>query len=83
MRKHDSAIDFDKLISGGTGSSGDAEEYRTMVYPFDKYEVTIVLNSKNEFVDITEIKLNKEFVSFKQRIRPKNLVDEADFYDKE
>ncbi len=83
MRKHDLAIDFDELISGGTGSSGEAGEYRTLVCPFDKYEVTIVLNGKNEFVDILEIKLNKEFVDFKQRVRPKPTIDEAEFYDKE
>jgi hypothetical protein len=83
MERRDIRIDFNELISGGTGSSGVAEEFRTIVYPFDKYEVKIVLNSKNEFVDIIEIKLNKDFRSFKQKARLKSAVDEGEFYEKE
>ena len=74
--------DYAELTSGGTGSADETTELKTIIYPFDKYEVTIVLNSKNEFVEIAEIKINKDFLSYKQRGRLRSLPDEGEFYEK-
>ena len=75
--------DYKELTAGGTGSQEGASEYKAIICPFDKYEVKIVLNNKNEFVEIAEIKINKDFLSYKQKGRLRGLPDEGDFYSKE
>jgi hypothetical protein len=75
--------DYEELIWGGTGSVGEVAENRIITCPFGRYEVKIILNNKNEFVDIAEIRINKEFLSYEQEKRLKMLPDEGDTYDKD
>lgn len=75
--------DYAELTLGGTGSVGEAAEHRIIICPFDKYEVKIMLNEKNEFLNIIEIKINKDFMSYKQKANLKSSIDEGEFYDKE
>lgn len=75
--------DYAELTWGGTGSVGEAAENRIITFPFGKYEVKIILNNKNEFVDIAEIRINKDFLSYEQEKRLKTLPDEGDTYDKD
>jgi hypothetical protein len=75
--------DYAELTFGGTGSAGEAAGRKIITCPFDKYEVKIALNEKNEFVEIIEIKINKDFMSYKQKARLKSSIDEGEFYDKE
>lgn len=68
---------FKKL---GTGSREDFEEYKLITYPFDKYQITIKLTPTNEFIEILEVKINKEFLSYKQKITPQGFHDVEEFY---
>ena len=54
----------------GTGNKGGgiSKPHRTVVYPFGIYEVTIRLGDSNEFLGIVEVKADKDFIAFKQKI---------------
>jgi len=55
-------------------------EYRDVVYPFRKYEITVRLTPDNEFIGIVEVKINKDFISYKQRLATKGFHDVDEFY---
>ena len=64
----------------GTGSHALAESYRFVIYPFGKYEIKVVLNSSDEFLGITEISINKDFLTHKQKMSIKGYHDVDEFY---
>lgn len=64
----------------GTGSPDFPIEYKDVVYPFDKYEIKVRLTPNNEFIGIVEVKINKDFVSYKQRLAKKGFHDVEKFY---
>jgi hypothetical protein len=47
---------------------GSQETRRIIRYPFDRFEVKVILNDRDQFVGIEEIKINTEFLSLKQKI---------------
>ena len=65
----------------GTGSG--ARSNQSLVYRFGPYEITVLLNERNEFIGISEVKVNKEFLSHKQRIKLKGYLDVSQFYDED
>jgi len=67
---------------GETGSHGESTEYKIVVYPFDKYRIKIKLTPTNEFVEIMEVGINKDFLSHKQKIVSKSSSDVDRFYRK-
>ena len=70
-------------IGEGTGSHygiDELEGYKTITYPFEQYQIKIKLTPSNEFVGITEVKLNKDFLSHKQRIDTYSSHDVEEFY---
>ena len=44
------------------------ENFKIIDYPFNEYLIKIKLSDDNEFIEILEIKINKEFMSYKQKI---------------
>lgn len=72
--------DYGKSRNKGTGSQEDFEDYKIITYPFDKYQIKVKLTPSNEFIDIVEIKINKEFLSNKQKIISKSCIDVSKFY---
>jgi len=68
---------FDK---GGSGSRDIPKDYKEIVYPFDKYQITVRLSLNNEFIGISKVKVNKDFRSYKQRIVSKGFHDVDEFY---
>jgi len=76
----DNDIDYDKLTKEGTGSHNDFYDYKTIIYPFDKYQIKVQLTQDNEFIGITEIEINKEFLSYKQKITSHGFHDVDEFY---
>ena len=64
----------------GTGGYDLPDDYKIIIYPFDKYEIKIKLTPSNEFIGIIEIKVNKEFLSHKQKITSKGFHDVDEFY---
>lgn len=64
----------------GTGSHEDFEDYKIVTYPFDKYQIKIKLTPNNEFIEIIEVQINKDFLSYKQKITPLGFHDVEEFY---
>jgi len=64
----------------GTGSHDMPRDYKIISVPFDKYEVTIKLSPNNEFIEILEVKVNKDFLSYKQKMISKGFHDVEEFY---
>ena len=71
--------DYDNLKKEGTGGPGEPD-YKVLVYPFDKYEIKITLTPTNEFVGITEVKINKDFLSHKEKMTSRGVHDVDEFY---
>ncbi len=71
--------DEERSIKEETGSR-DSEKYVIKEYPFDKYHVKIKLTLNNEFVGIEEIKINKQFLSHRQKKTPLGFHDVDEFY---
>lgn len=63
-----------------TGSVGEGEDYKIISYPFDKYEIKIKVSPRNEFIEIMEVKVNKDFLSHKQRIGIQTHLDVDEYY---
>ncbi len=72
--------DYGYFQKKGTGSHEDFEDYKIISYPFDKYQIKVKLTPSNEFIEIMEVKINKEFLSHKQKITSKGYIDVDDFY---
>jgi hypothetical protein len=60
------------------GTGGTSKEYVTRIYPFDKYLIVVKLTADGRFVGIEEVRVNKDFRSYKQRASQEifNYVDE-------
>lgn len=80
MDPHAKDYDYRRLREEGTGSHDEPSDYKTIVFPFDKYQITVKLTPANEFIGITEVKVNKNFLSHKQKITPQGFHDVDDFY---
>ncbi len=74
-------LDFDYRVLKKKGTGGAvSEEFKEIVYPFGKYEIKVRLSLNNEFRGITEVKINKDFLSFKQKMSSKGFHDVEEFY---
>lgn len=73
--------EYDYPTEQGTGSHGESEDYKIINYPFEKYEIKVKLTSRNEFVAITEVRINKEFMSHKQKMSSEGFGDLSEFYE--
>jgi predicted component of type VI protein secretion system len=72
--------DYDNLKNQGTGSHEALDEYKIVLYPFDKYQIKIKLTRSNEFIGIVEVKVNKDFLSYKQKTTLRGFHDVDEFY---
>jgi len=68
--------------SSGTGSHG-FEEYKEIIFPFGRYEITVKLTPSNEFVGVTAIKINKDFLSHSQKVSALSSWDVDKYYKEE
>jgi hypothetical protein len=68
--------------TSATGSH-DFHEKQFMLYLFGKYEITVELTSDNKFVGIVEVKINKDFRSYSQKIASTKVHDTEDYYKDE
>lgn len=73
MSKEDSVKE--KMRNVGTGS--DSSEYKTLVYPFEMFEIVVKLTLDGKFVGIEEIRINKDFRSYKTQ-SPQRIFAEVD-----
>ncbi len=62
--------------------TGSREHNRKKIkVSFGKYEILVLLNSKNEFVRILEISVDKDFRSIEQKLDSVGYHDVADLYE--
>lgn len=59
----------------GTGS--DSSEYVTVLYPFEMFEIIVKLTLDGKFVGIEEIRINKDFRSYKNKT-PQSIFAHVD-----
>jgi hypothetical protein len=69
-----------KVKNEGTGSPSIPSEYKDIIYAFDKYEIKVRLTPDNQFIGIVEVKVNKDFLSYKQKVTSKGFHDVEEFY---
>ena len=68
-------------ISGNeTGIDRGISDYKQEIIPFDKYRIRVILTSSNEFVGIDAVEIDKNFLSFKQKIANRHFHDVENFY---
>lgn len=72
--------DYNKIKNQGTGNHEELDNYKIINFPFEKYEIKIKLTPNNEFVEVIEVKVNKNFLSYKQKTKPKGYHDVKEFY---
>lgn len=73
----------DNPLEGQKNSTGDlteGEDYKIISIPFDKYEVKLKLTFDNKFLEILEIRVNKDFMTFKQKSAIKKYHDVDKYY---
>jgi hypothetical protein len=56
------------------------ENFKDIVYRFDPYEITVRLSPDNKFICITEVKVKKDFMSYKEKISTKGFHEVESFY---
>lgn len=72
--------DYNSFTSGATGSTEETGEYKIISYPFDKYKIKIKVTLSNEFVEIVEVGINKDFLTQEQKISLQGFHDVEKFY---
>lgn len=65
----------------GTGSYVKSNDYRIIVCPFDMFQVKVKVTPANEFLGIVEVGIDKDFLSYKQKITAFGGHDVEEFYD--
>lgn len=77
---HDIADYANDLVENGTGDQEDLVQRRLIRYPFEKYEITVVVGPSNEFLGIVEVAINKQFLTYRERNLPHGYHDVDEFY---
>ena len=73
-------FDYYEMKTKGTGGHDLLHEYKIITYAFDKYRIKVKLSPNNEFIGITEVMIDKDFRSLKQKIGTKGIHDIEEFY---
>lgn len=80
MTQETNQYDYEAFVEEATGSLAEVKKYKIISYPFDRYDVKVKVTPNNEFVEIVEIALNKNFLTQKQKISLKGFHDVEKFY---
>jgi|WetSurMetagenome_2_1015567.scaffolds.fasta_scaffold733097_2 hypothetical protein len=70
----------DIYIKDGTGSHDFDFKFKTIIYPFDRFEIEVNLTENNEFIGISAININKEFLSHIKKMQLSEYMDVDQFY---
>lgn len=55
----------DDISFTGSIASGN---FKVIIFPFNQYELKIKLTAENKFVEVLEVKINKDFLSHQQKM---------------
>ena len=67
----------------GTGNTEEVKISKFIKYPFERYVITLELSPNNEFIGISEVTLNRDFRSFREKIASVKSVDAEDLHFEE
>jgi hypothetical protein len=81
MERYFDELEHDNFRSNGTGSHAEFPEYKIIEYPFDRYQIKIMVTPDNKFIKIVEVKVNKDFLTYKQKITHFGVHDVEKFYE--
>jgi hypothetical protein len=70
---------MDANISSITGEH-DLNETRTIIYPFERYEIEVQLTPDGKFIGISQVKISKDFLSHLQRQSSIEVLDVEKYY---
>ena len=62
-------------------TGGPTPDYKTIQVPFDRFVITLRLTAQGEFVDILQVALNKDFLSYRQQLQSRANQDVTDTYE--
>lgn len=68
------------MSNSGTGSYQVQENYKTKLCNFNGFTVVIRLTPDDKFVDIEEIRINKDFLSIEQKATLKGFHEVDEYY---
>lgn len=71
---------YDSFIAQSTGKRSESEDYRILTTTFDRYDIKIKVSPENEFIEVLEVKINKDFLSQKQRMGVQSYLDVDKYY---
>ena len=82
MSKYKTEGESLSTAQGQTPTGEDVDNSRIIVYPFAHYQVFVRVSSEGKFLDIVELRVDKEFLSYKQKIESRGYHDVDDLYEK-
>lgn len=80
MELESNQYDYGSFTNQGTGSHGEIQDFKIISYPLGRYEIKIKLSLTNEFIEIMEVGINKDFMNQKQKTSIKGYHDVDKFY---
>ena len=72
----DTSLNTASLIN----EAGQEANSSIITYPLDKYEIKIRVGKNGEFIGVEEIKINKNFIDYKQQSSNKGYHDVSEYY---
>lgn len=66
-----------RQVTGGAEGPG---RFRIVAYPFDRYVIYVKLDDSNRFIEITQVAVNKQFLSDKQKLASMSYLDVEEYY---
>ena len=71
-----------KVIHSASDATGEsAMSCEDKLVRFDRYEITVRLGPSNEFLDIIQIAVRKDFLSQAQRIAADDTLNASELYE--
>jgi len=68
--------------TGDPSSTSEKPNNHLIVYPLGQYEIVIRLSENNSFLDVVEVRVNKDFRSLSQRIASTGHHNAEQFYER-
>lgn len=72
--------EIDNVIDIFDRTGEHLEHYKTIMFPFDRYEINVQIGSNNEFIGVVGVKLNKDFAEYEKDRTPAGFHDIEEFY---
>lgn len=68
-------------LESDTGATDEPmQAFRILTIPFDRYTVKVRVGDGDEFIDIVEVAVSKDYRTIQQRIASTGFHDVAEFY---